>query len=412
QPTAAFYLLPTRGWELAAGGLAFLIGREVVALQRYAKPLLWSGFALWGIAIVMLDSSYAWPSGWALLPVLGTVLIILANQSQAKLTVNPIAQWLGDRSYSLYLWHWPLVVALYFAGLQNDWLWVSGAIVLSLILAHLSYHLVEVPTRSYLSASSLRKEIFAIALTGLVIGLAAVSVANFDYKGRFEQKINNVSFEGFNRNWDAYSCRYRHFNNSIPGCVFGKNVDVVLLGDSHSEAVASALGSAGQLFSRGYLFLAGAHGCPTFIGKNPKGTGCENYNQLVYEKTKQLPSEVSVVIINTNWDGQYLEQEDEFVKKIVSTSCAYTKKNRPVYLTRPIPSMPVDVPKTLTRDLIFGRGSQDIKITLEEYHQRHKLVWEAQDQAAEQCGVKILDPLPYLCDDQYCYGSRDLRPLY
>jgi hypothetical protein len=74
--------------------------------------------------------------------------------------------------------------------------------------------------------------------------------------------------------------------------------------------------------------------------------------------------------------------------------------------------MGIDVPKTLSRNIMFGRGNEDIKITLAEYHERHKLVWEAQDEAAKQCGVKILDPLPYLCDDKYCYGSKNGRPLY
>ena len=61
---------------------------------------------------------------------------------------------------------------------------------------------------------------------------------------------------------------------------------------------------------------------------------------------------------------------------------------------------------------MFGRDTSDIKISLDEYHERHALIWAMQDEAAAQCGVKILDPLPYLCDDQYCYGSRNGRPLY
>lgn len=69
-------------------------------------------------------------------------------------------------------------------------------------------------------------------------------------------------------------------------------------------------------------------------------------------------------------------------------------------------------PKTLSRNIVLGRGNEDIKITLDEYYQRHDFVWKAQDLAAEQCGVKILNPLPYLCDDEYCYGSKNGRPLY
>lgn len=103
--------------------------------------------------------------------------------------------------------------------------------------------------------------------------------------------------------------------------------------------------------------------------------------------------------------------QEEFKHAIITTSCEMSKK-RTVYLVRPIPEMGVNIPRTLSRNLLFGHNRMDIKITLEEYHQRHKLVWEAQDQAADQCGVRILNPLPYLCDEKYCYGSRNGRPLY
>lgn len=83
-----------------------------------------------------------------------------------------------------------------------------------------------------------------------------------------------------------------------------------------------------------------------------------------------------------------------------------------LFVMRPIPELIVNPPSKLSRNIMLGKGNDDIKISLDEYHKRNELIWDAQDQAAEQCGVKILNPLPYLCDDTYCYGSRDGRPLY
>lgn len=54
----------------------------------------------------------------------------------------------------------------------------------------------------------------------------------------------------------------------------------------------------------------------------------------------------------------------------------------------------------------------DISISLEQYHERHNFVWAAQDAAREQCGVKILDPLPYLCWDGRCHGIKDGHSMY
>lgn len=449
KPTAAFYLLPTRGWELAAGGLAFLIGREVLALQRFAKPLFWSGFALWSLAFVLLDSSYAWPSGWALLPVLGTVLIILANQSQVKLTANPIAQWLGDRSYSLYLWHWPLVVALYFAGLQNDGLWISGAIVTSLVLAHLSYHLVEVPTRSYLGASGLRKEVFAIVIGVLVIGFGAVAIQNIAFENRLPVMVEIAAAEENNRYARVGECFIEARDEGMPaGCIetadkvnplIHQPLSALIIGDSHSYATVSALAQA----SANKVKFWGVTSCPTVFGAQymagempeHKKDMCLLFNDWIKDEIANMDHRLPLVIVNRTslylWGPNenhallnkpkiYFEREPvssddeafikEFQHKIIEAACFY-KKDRPVYLLRPLPEMGVNVPKTLARNLMFGLND-DISISLDQYHERHKLIWDAQDQAAKQCGVKILDPLPYLCDNQYCYGSKNGRPLY
>lgn len=60
----------------------------------------------------------------------------------------------------------------------------------------------------------------------------------------------------------------------------------------------------------------------------------------------------------------------------------------------------------------LGFAGPTIKLPVGEYMRRNKIVWDAQDAAEKQCGVKILDPLPYLCDANYCYGSKNGRPLY
>ena len=100
----------------------------------------------------------------------------------------------------------------------------------------------------------------------------------------------------------------------------------------------------------------------------------------------------------------------EYAQHLTQTACEIAK-DRPVYLMRPIPEMGVDVPKAMTRAMAFG-GTRDVSISLAEYHQRHAFVWVAQDAARDRCGVKILDPLPYLCRDGRCYGAKDGRPLY
>lgn len=433
KPTIAFYVLPTRGWELAAGGLAFLIGREVLALQRFGKPLFWSGFGLWVIALVLLDNSYTWPSGWALLPVIGTVLIILANQAQAKLTVNPVAQWLGDRSYSLYLWHWPLVVALHFVGLQNDWFWVSAALAFSLILAHLSYHFVEVPTRSYLSMRSLRKEVYVIGLAGLVFLSFSLFVKSYPLENRIDPLVDMIASEAGNHNPQREACQPDINGLNSPGCIFGdKTVGAYLIGDSHSDMVATAFGEAAKNSGLGIQFF-GRMGCPTIEGVQiglSSRAACTNFNNWLFEFLENDTSGLPVVVVNAIWHeanmlpkvsfdyaggGIDTQFEQDFIDGSISSICRIASK-RDVWLVRPVPPAGVNVPKQLSRDILLGRIQkdefQDIRYPLADYHKKARFVWRVQDLAVEKCGAKILDPLPYLCDSESCYGSRDLRPLY
>lgn len=435
RPTAAFYLLPTRGWELAAGGLVYLLGRSSpVWLVSKQRLLYWTGWVLWLTAFVLVDSSLAWPSGWALLPVAGTALIILANQQQ-QLMVNPLAQWLGNISYSLYLWHWPLVVALYFADLQQQWGWVIGGLLLSLLLGQLSYRLVENPVRHGLTRRSYTQQVLVLGVAGLVIGVSAVGVRLFVFEGRLPAAVQIAAAEALNKDPRAAECAPKN-SFSSPACIYGsQKAGAVLLGDSHAMSLATSLGTVLNEKEEGALFL-GKSGCITIAGLRRPTGDCYEYNTwLMNDKMPELQEEGLPVFMVGRASAYALGRNEErspkpiayfdeplsdladpvFLEKYrtsyIETACKIQGFNQ-VYLLRPIPEMGIHVPNTLVRNQMFGRGGDDIKISLTEYHERHAFIWEAQDQAAEQCGVKILDPLPYLCDDQYCYGLRDGRPLY
>lgn len=437
---AAFYLLPTRGWEFIAGGLVFFAGRDVKALKKYSKALLWSGFSLLLLAFILIDSSYTWPSAWALLPVLATALIMLAQRSQSILTAHPIAQWLGDRSYSLYLWHWPIVVGLYFASLHTDWLWITAGLALSLLLGDLSYRLIETPTRVYFSKASSGKEIFVLGAVVMLVGVSAVSARLFVFERRLASEVELAANESKNFYANQNECISISDSTNKPIDCYSNDLELgaISIGDSHASATFTALAVAAEQSNSNAMHWAKS-ACPTLKGAEfqNRATGCYAFNELAFSRLNSEFKKSPVVLVNRltraliggnedaisaqgvphiyfeekTDDGFSQTYQDQFKASLIKTSCILSQ-DHPVYLVRPIPEMIVNVPNTIARNIIFGRGNDDIKITLEEYHERHAFVWQAQDLAAEQCGVKILNPLPYLCDDQYCYGSKNGRPLY
>ncbi|WP_411726794.1 acyltransferase family protein [Methyloglobulus sp.] len=109
-PSAAFYLLPTRAWEMLAGGLVYLF--PIAIKERTGTMLELIGIGLIAFSVMYASADDIWPGWLASIPVLGAVLVIMSKRNESLLTCNPIAQFIGKTSYSIYLWHWPLVVAL------------------------------------------------------------------------------------------------------------------------------------------------------------------------------------------------------------------------------------------------------------------------------------------------------------
>lgn len=131
-PGAAFYLLPTRAWEMLAGGLVFFYGHQLRLTPVMARLLELAGFALIIASILLFDGNTLWPGHLALVPVVGSVLVLLAARQSSLFTAPAVSQWLGKTSYSLYLWHWPLSVALVYLEVQNSAMAIAVALVLTL----------------------------------------------------------------------------------------------------------------------------------------------------------------------------------------------------------------------------------------------------------------------------------------
>ena len=187
RPEWAFYLLPARAWEFAAAGLVAAAPASFLDRGKAAGAVLVTlGLGLLAGGFVLIDAAAPFPGTLAVVPVLGTLLIIVGGTSADPGNTNAISkllswrplQWVGDRSYSWYLWHWPLVV-LPGAAFQSDSLWLKivGSLC-SLGLAAVTYRYVENRYRKHPKFVSSAQTTFVAAgtVTAAVVGLA-VTVA-------------------------------------------------------------------------------------------------------------------------------------------------------------------------------------------------------------------------------------------
>ncbi|NPC95736.1 acyltransferase family protein [Nocardioides sp. zg-DK7169] len=181
DPTAAYFSTPARAWELGIGALAVplapLVAARMPATARGLLSVTGLGFIV--AACLRYDETSPFPGTAALLPVLGAVLVLVAGAGGHDREPFPI-RWLGvrpmrvvgDWSYSLYLWHWPLLVLpVGHLGRDLDPWEVGAAVAATFVLSALTYRLVETPFRR---ARSLRVN-RALVLYPVSVGLVAAS---------------------------------------------------------------------------------------------------------------------------------------------------------------------------------------------------------------------------------------------
>jgi len=182
NPSAAFYSPLTRSWELALGAfLAYQVMHPIPSvtnlINRYKSTLSGLGLIMVVVGFVVINEARAFPGWWALLPAVGSALMI-ASGPQAVVNrfilSQPIFIWVGLISFPLYLWHWPLFSfarIIYSDTPSVDVRWIL--VVLSVVLAALTYYLIEKPIRQ---SSFKRPFIIFLSLLMFCICIAGVAV--------------------------------------------------------------------------------------------------------------------------------------------------------------------------------------------------------------------------------------------
>jgi peptidoglycan/LPS O-acetylase OafA/YrhL len=179
SPARAFYLLPTRVWQLGAGGLLALL--LVAGTSRRAGLIAWLGLAAILFASVVLTPEMPYPGLAALPPTLGAVALLYGGAAPSGplrvLTSAPL-RFLGKISYSLYLWHWPLLVlpVLWLERALSP-IEVAAAVAASIAVAWLSWRFVEQPFRYGAASRS------ATSWSAIRIGVAGILVVTLFTQG-------------------------------------------------------------------------------------------------------------------------------------------------------------------------------------------------------------------------------------
>lgn len=156
RPTVAYFSTFSRAWELAAGAALAAGAGYVAKLSGWARAgLLYSGLAGIGFSLFVIGPMTPFPAPYALLPVVSTMLVLVSGEQAdpdkhnraARVLTNPLSQYVGKISYSLYLWHFPVIVLLGVVMPAGSKRHLLASVVMFLVLSVLSFRFVEDPLR-------------------------------------------------------------------------------------------------------------------------------------------------------------------------------------------------------------------------------------------------------------------------
>jgi peptidoglycan/LPS O-acetylase OafA/YrhL len=230
-PNPTYYLLHSRAWEMMIGGVAYLY--PFTLNEKRKKLVECLGLAMIVGTYFLITKETPWPGYLSIFPVLGSFLLIQAQRNDSFITSNVISQKLGTWSYSIYLWHWPLVVAIYYYSLSDIFIYLG--IALSVLLGFMSNKYIEkikfrnnfVGLFSYLKC----KPLYMLLAIGLIGGTIKFSHFNHNKSEPTMLGHNYFNSKGELSFNSSGSVRVLNDVNDLNDL---NDLDLLMLGDSHS----------------------------------------------------------------------------------------------------------------------------------------------------------------------------------
>jgi peptidoglycan/LPS O-acetylase OafA/YrhL len=422
QVPGVYYLPLIRFWELLAGcALAclpysrvpeWLPGRLFKNIQAVA------GLVLIFAAVFGLNSETLFPGWWALLPVLGTSLLISAGPAawiNRRLLSSKAIVFIGLISYPLYLWHWPILSYLHIVepavvppALR------AGAVALAFLLAWLTFEVVEKPMR-------LKPNRWALAC------VAGIVLAGFLGTSAFIHQLHARSEAyGFDRivgvntgRWNFPPASLRPFYTSLGNHYErGTAPKVLFVGDSHMQQYyprIEKLMNDDPNETRSVSFVTELGCPPVFYVEGLMDRRCKGLVENAFDVADAL--NVDTVVIAAAWfhySGFRRGDPDTIVRDLTDVITRMRTKGRRVYLILPIPNGDVFAPSRLvTRSFRTPGFSLIRQIQRVEVDRSVKESAETISGVARATGAIAIDPIQYICPDGDCPTlANDGLPIF
>ncbi|MBD1576274.1 acyltransferase [Vibrio sp. S11_S32] len=407
-PDNAYYSLISRAWEMMVGGLAFLIPLN---LKEKNKRLYQSiGLVIVLISFITINNNDLWPGYLALMPTLGAYLILASNYNKSKLINSKILQLIGKYSYSIYLWHWPLLVAYkkYMPDINPSYI-----IAASFIFGAISFQLIEKNKNNKLTSSLF---LFSMIISFIVL---FTNGATFRYPEK-ESFIYNLK----HNQDEKFLPEYNYSIDNIKNLRFidkKSKHTVLFLGDSFIQQYYST--SLNNKKSNSLFYTEG--GCMPIKNIGDRNNKCHKMDKL-----KELLNAIkfSKIIVGANWanylkiytyneNGKSIKLNTEKGRLIAGNKIDDLFKElkantNNVYLIMPHPTGNDFDPKIIESKLLKDETAKKY-IRKDKIVSSYKWYYEYIGKLTKKNGVTQINPMDYLCKDNECkVMDKGYKPFY
>ena len=398
--SAAYFLLPTRAWQMLAGGLVFLYPVNLKANTK--GPIQLIGLLLIVTSFFIFTSATPWPGYASLLPIIGACLVLVSNNGESLLVNNKITHALGKWSYSIYLWHWPIVVAGYYFELGEFW-WAIG-IPLSVVLGATSFKFIESKTLKDYRLEGLKFVLRPLPFAAFCafIGVSIFYTSGFLFRLAPSEQILVKSAIEAKDDW-GYPKPNLEINSLQIRFIRGNtDKNILVMGASHIEQLYPFVKNLDNQFNIYFLTRGGCLVVPSMKSPKWECDNLQNYKKLIEKVQFQ-----KIVTSFYNFDSYLPTQSEKRDREIKIRIKEYDEflfyiKNKTSQVI-----LILGEPKGIEFDpTVALRKNLANTISVESARKNYSIHLAALKELKQIEEVKIFDPISNLCGKEKC-KTRD-----
>ncbi|MCL3881745.1 acyltransferase family protein [Marivita sp. GX14005] len=458
RPDMGYYLLPWRAWELGVGSLIALSIADMRFSRKVLEVMGFVGFGLIAYAVFIFDKTTVFPGAAAMIPVAGAALLIVAGKERDTLSFRLLSLaplvWIGLISYSLYLWHWPVIV--FYQQITLDRPDLAGCLIVfsvSILLAWASWAFVERPFRKPvgrgLAGWELGRPEYVLGAGVLSVpALSLIILQSAGLPGRLPAEAVRLASFSQDRHPSLRDCTARWDAWRAPSdpCLFGASgdagPDIAIWGDSHAAALLPEVEAAAIRNQRrlAYLSRSGCLPVPDTERLDGKTGRCNEYGTGALDYLIRTDSIGTVILVSRyamasrgyltdyglaerDWGptvfadaqtGRWPEDRrlERLMDKFDSTVARLRAAGRDVVIVYPVPEIGHKVPETLAKLSLHGRTPERFGLSQAAFDARNADVIAALDTISARYDAERIVPHDALCSEGHCAVIRNGIPLY